>query len=542
MAVEGGTPYRQRLANRVSARKSAKRKRELAFSSPAPMEPPVKAEPSLFERLSFSPLFNTRLLGGMAEQRAQAKNRFNIIKQAAENPNLSRKERRDIQISAAMESPEVKGFIEEYGGSGVIGSISRRGAQRIPDSYREEVMDIAESIAKSAAQAAPYTVRQVESIVKRVGEGRLPVIPREAMEQIKGEDFRTGQYVVGEEEVQPVLDVLTGGAETLLGKIGQTIRQKDLPRGINIEDLVSAFSLGRDAPLQGVRTPGSSRVGEVQILGATPSSISAGGTSMFRVGAETGEELATIINPNFRGNFNPQGLTRGAAREQIELLQEVRGGIPVLRTGRVLDLSGEKIHYLSRRLYNAHDHAAAKAREASTQAIEQRLADALNIQLSDDFIRARQERLDFVNNPNENDVLIDFLANSGKGGVGLSKLPKYLQQRLDDPSISAHQRAAYRQMLGDVLGPRYKEIEKRYRAITNQVENPLKDVVSKDFLNEFGDAVDILRRRLREKENYTNEMFNADLARLSDAAEEVARQRGKVTWGAVRKASGIDFS
>jgi hypothetical protein len=131
MAVEGGANYRQMLANRQMKRSAipkAKAKRELAFSTPAPMEAPTKPKASLFERLSFSPLFNTRLLGGMSEQAAQARNRANIIQQAAENPNLSREDRRNLQISAAMESPEVKGFIEEYGGSGVIGSVARRAA------------------------------------------------------------------------------------------------------------------------------------------------------------------------------------------------------------------------------------------------------------------------------------------------------------------------------------------------------------------------------------------------------------------------------
>jgi hypothetical protein len=129
MISEGGTNYRQRLVNRQMKRDAvgkAKSKRELAFSSPAPMKPPVKASPSLFERLSYSPLFNTQLLGGMAEQQAQAKNKYNIIQQAAENPNLSREDRRNLQISAVMESPEIKGFLEGYGGSGIIGSVARK--------------------------------------------------------------------------------------------------------------------------------------------------------------------------------------------------------------------------------------------------------------------------------------------------------------------------------------------------------------------------------------------------------------------------------
>lgn len=551
--IKNSNKRRRELAGlrNTAANANNKAKRELAFSRPAPMKSPEKARPSLFEKLSYSPLFDTRLLRGMTEQSTQARNRANIIRQAADNPNISRSEKRNLQLAASWESPEVKGFIEEYGGSGVIGSVARRGISRVSASYREEVEDIAQNLAEEASRLAPFTETSARKVAEQVAEkGRATVNP-DIISQIRGETFGwrnqvgggQARYVIGGEDVEDIASILKDPekyAETLLGRLGTSLKARDLPFGINPYDVLNTLGLGKGAPMVGGRR-GPSKIDEIQILGASRSNIASGGTQMFKQGAKTGEDIAKTIYPNFRGKFNPVPLTPESAGRQIELLQESRGGIPALRTGKVIDLSGEKIDALSKRLYNAHDHAAAKAREASTQAIEQRIADVLNIKLSDDFLSARQTRLDMVNNPNENDVLIDFLANSGKGGVGLSDLKPFLQKQLDSPDITPYQRQAYRQMLGDVIGGRYKEIEKRYRAITNQVEDPLKDVINPKFRKEFGDAVDEFRRKLRDsKENYDDAQFAADMEALGNAVEAVARStKGRISFSAVKKASGL---
>ena len=282
-----------------------------------------------------------------------------------------------------------------------------------------------------------------------------------------------------------------------------------------MENVHSALSLGVHGAQTGERLFDSG-IGAISIAGITPSSAAAKATSMFSSGAKTGEGIAQTIYPGFTGEFKSIPLSIENARTQIDLLTEARG-VPTIGTGTVFDTAGNEIKAASKNLWNANDHASAKAREATVQATEQLLGDILKIPFSESFRAARQTRLNLVNDPNFNNVIIDYLGNTGKGGVSLRGLSDFLVSQIDK-TADPHMRGAYQQMLGDVLQGKYNDIAKELSSVTSSVKSPLEKAIHPTFLSDAADYVDDLRRKLiNEADTYDEFAFNKDLENMKNA-------------------------
>ncbi len=385
-------------------------------------------------------------------------------------------------------------------------------------SYADEATSLANfspsdlfKLAKTATDQATVSFNQAKALGKNVKPPST-------------EDISKARYVVNVgEQLRSWLDA-AGSFDPR--KTGITITQGDVPFDIRL--LQRALAGGESAKLDLPVSIPTEDIG-IQIAGETAATAARKGSKMFRSGAEAGFEIANAINPNFVGRFRTQDLTEKASTGLLDLLTEARGGIrPV--TGTVFNRNtGEEIMPASQELWNANDHAIAKATEAARQAVEQRVASALNITLPEDFLDVRQAQLDFVNDPNRNNVIVDFIANSGKGGLSLDDLSSFLTKKLQSGKLRPHQRGAYEQMLGDVLSGKYKQINAEFKAIAKETDNPLKDVIDPKAMDYISKYVDDLRRNIRatNKPEYNNDVFIEDMNRLLRPLYELQQQELK---------------
>jgi hypothetical protein len=413
------------------------------------------------------------------------------------------------------------------------------GARRATRKADEAAMEAAKHFAEQANRNAAFTPTSAKKIIESIAAGKsnIDVTALERAAIIGGETPKSGTYVVSAEDAAKHAKPLLG-APLFGSRTGLTITPSDLEQGVTMEAIRAKLALGEHGiiPPEGL----FENIGSIQIGGTSPNIMGAKANSMFTGGAKEMKNIATTIFPDFRGEFKATPITQSNAAEQIDLLTQARG-VPTIGSGRVLDTAGNEINTLSKTLWSANDHASAKAREASSQAVEQVLAKALDIKLSDEFLTARQARLDMVNDPNFNNVLIDFLGNSGKGGVGLKDFRTFLATQLEDPTLSDHQRGAYQQLLGNVLQGRYNSIGKQLDILNKQVEDPLAKRVHPDFLSKAGDYVDSIRRNIRNTPGLSpeqqSEMLTVELRKLSDAVFHIGKRvkKRRITWDDVDK-------
>ena len=413
----------------------------------------------------------------------------------------------------------------------------RRGEVPSPKEI-EETIDVAEGIVEDVTRTAAFTPERITKLLES-GSGDVTFEQAQLLGRnprlMQGVIPKGKQYRIGEDTTS----LLAESAKNLAtrgGRAATILRQEDVP--VDLGDLRRVLALGRSARLDIPQNSPSDMT--LTIGGVSPSTAISKANRMFKAGLGTGESIAKSIFPDFTGRFTTEDMSYSTATKLLDLLTEARGGIkPVAGTAR---RGGEKAEGFSQELLNANDHAIAKTRTAVQQAVEQRLARALNIDLPEDFLGVRQAELDFVNNPNENNVLVDFVANSGKGGVSLDNLTRFLQKRLLDGTLRPHARAAYQQLLESALSGKYKEINSKFKAISGDIENPLNDVVDPRMFDQVSDYVDNLRRKIYSKAfpDYTEEVFAVDMERLGNAvdmAAKAARSKGrKITYRDVKTA------
>jgi hypothetical protein len=397
---------------------------------------------------------------------------------------------------------------------------------------QQEVLDIAGSIAEEASKVAEFSPYRFNSALegKGITYDQAIALGQKAVKPVS-EPIDKARYVLSNDS----LDILRNAADKLsenAGRASTIITQADLPKDVDILNIQRALALGQDATISPQSTLKNVQDFALDIAGVTPSSVVTKANEMFRGGADTARGIATTIFPDFVGNFNPTPMLKSGASDLIDILKEARGGIAPV-TGRVLS-EGEKVLDLSKQLYNANDHGSPKARAAATQAIEQLLAKVLDIKLPDSFYQMRQAELDLINDPNRNNVLIDFLGNTGKGGVSLPELTTFLQRKLQDPNISQHLRGAYSQLLDDALQGKYRQIQSEIDFIRGQGENPLSKIIGDDVYKGVGNYVDDLRSKLINDDNYTQAVFDMDMQRLGEAvqtaASNIAHRGKKLSW------------
>ena len=424
-----------------------------------------------------------------------------------------------------------KGFPIPVMGLGAGGSGS--GFVRVGKSKAEqEVLDIAESIADEARKVSEFTPYQFERAVEDKGilYNQAVALGQKAVEPVS-ESVDKAKYVLSENSLGFLRDAAKRLSENA-GRASTIVTQADLPKGVDILNIQRALALGKDATISPQSTLNNAENFVLDIAGVTPSTVVTKANDMFRSGAETAKGIATSIFPDFVGNFNATPMLRSGAGNLIDMLKEARGGIAPV-TGRVLS-EGEKVLDLSRQLYNANDHGSPKARAAATQAIEQLLAKALDIKLPDSFYQMRQAELDLINDPNRNNVLIDFLGNTGKGGVSLPELATFLQRQLQSGKLNEHLRGSYSQLLSDVLQGKYRQIQSEIDFIRGQGENPLSKVINDDVYKGVGDYVDGLRSKLINDDNYTQALFDMDMKRLGEAVQNatsnITQRSKKLSW------------
>ena len=415
-----------------------------------------------------------------------------------------------------------------------LGAGGPGGGVRLFGNADKAAMEAANHFAEQANKNVAFTPISAKKINENIAAGKLHVDVTAAQRDAitGGKTQKQGTYVVSADAAKKFMEPLAD-APSFNGHIGVNITPSDLEPGVTMSALRAKLALGE----HGIISPESlfEHLGAIQISGTSPSIMTAKANSMFTHGAREMQDIATTIFPEFTGKFKAEPIKQSSASEQIDLLTQARG-IPAIGSGRVYDTAGNEIKSLSKTLWSANDHASAKAREASGQAIEQVIAKALNIKLPDEFLHARQARLNMVNDPNFNNVLVDFMGNSGKGGVNLKGFRGFLVKQLEKPDLTNHQRGAYQQLLGDVLQGRYNNIGKQLDILDKQVDNPLTKHVDSDFISKSGDYVDSIRKKIRNTPGLSpeqqKEMQTAELKKLSDAVSDVSKRskNRKITW------------
>lgn len=409
--------------------------------------------------------------------------------------------------------------------SGPEGQVSKAGA-RFFTSNADEVIDVAKGLSDDLTRQAAFTQTRIEKLREQLAKARktfnvnaeqmtaLGRVPRETASAGRASVYRIGQEAIDQ------LTTNIGELTSRGGRAATRITQADIP--VEIGALQRVLAVGRGARLD---LPNSNPEDMIlQVGGVSPSTATSAANKMFTSGAKTGEAIARTIFPDFVGTFKATPMDEAVTTGLLDLYTEARGGIrPV--AGTAYNSAGEDIIAASRELYNANDHAIAKATEAAKQAVEQRIARAVGIELPEEFLKVRQAQLDFVNDPNENNVIVDFIANAGKGGVSLPNLTAFLQKRLQSGKLRPHQRAAYEQLLADAFSGKYKEINTKFNALSNQVDNPLSDILDDRFLNQMSDYVDSMRRKIRDRNfpDYTDAVFERDMQHMGDVIEGAAQ-------------------
>ena len=545
-----GSDAKQRFAARQVSLKREKNKasRERAFSNPkTPTETLIKSYNEKLDQntkqIDSNKWDDTGIVGNlfktMVVPNANALLSLqNVLGKADENnvpPNilsnplfntLSPEEKMDLQDKIAFGM--AAGSTSNLGGKAIGSGFVRVGKSKA----EQEVLDIAESIADEARKVSEFTPYQFGRAAEDKGilYNQAVALGQKAVEPVS-ESVDKAKYVLTEDSLGFLRDAAKRLSENA-GRASTIVTQADLPKGVDILNIQKALALGKDATISPQSTLNNAEDFVLDIAGVTPSTVVTKANDMFRSGAETAKGIATSIFPDFVGNFNATPMLRSGAGNLIDMLKEARGGIAPV-TGRVLS-EGEKVLDLSKQLYNANDHGSPKARAAATQAIEQLLAKALDIKLPDSFYQMRQAELDLINDPNRNNVLIDFLGNTGKGGVSLPELATFLQRQLQSGKLSEHLRGSYSQLLSDVLQGKYRQIQSEINFIRGQGENPLSKVINDDVYKGVGDYVDELRSKLINDDNYTQALFDMDMKRLSEAVQNATSnitQRGKkLSW------------